>query len=113
MAGQVGSDIVCDEVGATGLYVGDVPGGTAAGDYVAIFFVLGRNIASGPLAWSGTAEISASIPSTVITQLYDVWRRLGLDPDNALVNTDSAITSGTLNIQVSRTPTSTTTNRVS
>ena len=99
-AGQVGGSIGCPEVGTTGLYIGSVPNGTPAGEYVVTFHVLGAQIASGPLNWDGAAEVAGEVPPTLLSQMVDVWRRLGLDPDNPLMNSNTAITAGPLNMTV-------------
>lgn len=58
---QVGGDISCPETARLGWYAGDVPGGTAAGDYTVEFHETapGTNfLAADALFWDGTAEIT-------------------------------------------------------
>lgn len=54
---QVGTDINTTEVGATGVYRGDMPA-VAAGKYVVCFFDADDNqLCSGEICWNGTAEV--------------------------------------------------------
>lgn len=55
-ATPVGTAISMTEIGTTGEYFCDVTSGTAAGDYLVIFFVGGQSIGSGQLYWDGTGE---------------------------------------------------------
>jgi hypothetical protein len=56
------------------------------------------------------AKVNATAPDA--TKLIDVWRRLGLDPANPLVNTATLISAGTtLQIDVTQTATTVTTTR--
>jgi hypothetical protein len=65
----VGTPISMTEIGTTGEYFCDVTSGTAAGDYLVIFFVGGQSIGSGQLYWDGTSETVPgleSIPNAVL-----------------------------------------------
>lgn len=52
----VGSLIATTEP-ETGMYMGSVPGGTAAGSYIIAFYDGSDIIADGELEWSGTEEV--------------------------------------------------------
>lgn len=56
LAGVAQSPIAMAELGATGVYQGDMAGG--AGTYQALFFVAGETLAcgSGQIKWDGAAE---------------------------------------------------------
>ncbi len=72
------------------------------------------NLPSDPADQSILAAAIAAIPTTVDpdNRLLDVWRRLGLDVANPLVNTADTITAGSvLEISVTQTSTSVTTTR--
>jgi hypothetical protein len=58
------------------------------------------------------AQLALQDPETA-TKLDEVWKRLGLDVANPLVNTDTLISAGTgVQLQVTETPTTTTTARL-
>jgi hypothetical protein len=60
----VGSPFSMNEVGTTGEYYANMPGGLSAGEYMLIFTDGGSKIASGYVSWDGTRE------------LHDTWDAL-------------------------------------
>jgi hypothetical protein len=68
---RVGADIALHEIGATGEYQASVPSGTPAGEYLVMFYDASTKLASGPLLWSGTAEITAATLPTMAAA--EVW----------------------------------------
>lgn len=68
---------------SSGLYSGDVPGGTPANDdYIVLITDTGFGVVvgQGELNWDGTAEVTPDIDSA---KLNELWQLRGLDPANA------------------------------
>lgn len=59
-AASVGSAISMAELGTTGEFYADIPSGTAAGEYLVVFFDGTTKLTSGVLIWDGTQEITAT-----------------------------------------------------
>jgi hypothetical protein len=53
---SVGSAISMAEIGTTGEFYADIPSGTAAGEYLVVFFNGATKLTSGVLSWDGTQE---------------------------------------------------------
>ena len=73
----VGSAITCAEIGTTRFYTGNMPAITA-GTYQVAFYNSTTPIASGSIAWNGTAEILVNDLSTATTAgtAIAVWDEL-------------------------------------
>ena len=57
-ATSVGSAISMAEIGTTGEFYADIPSGTAAGEYLVVFFNGATKLTSGVLSWDGTQEVA-------------------------------------------------------
>jgi hypothetical protein len=57
-AAPVGSAISMAEIGTTGEFYADIPSGTAAGEYLVVFFNGTTKLTSGVLIWDGTQEVA-------------------------------------------------------
>jgi hypothetical protein len=57
-ATSVGSAISMAEIGTTGEFYADIPSGTAAGEYLVVFFNGATKLTSGGLSWDGTQEVA-------------------------------------------------------
>ena len=55
---SVGSAISMAEIGTTGEFYADIPSGTAAGEYLVVFFNGATKLTSGVLSWDGTQEVA-------------------------------------------------------
>lgn len=67
-AAVVGGAISMTEIGTTGEFYADVPSGTAAGEYLVVFYNGTNKLTSGILQWDGTKEV---VPSGATAE--DVW----------------------------------------
>lgn len=86
----VGVPFAAAEIGATGIYIANMPSGVPYGRYVVLAIAGDAKIASGEILWSGAYEIS---------QAMGMLR--GLDPNNPATQTLTQLTSGDINISVS------------
>jgi hypothetical protein len=68
------------EVGGIGEYYANVPSGTAANEYVVVFFDGSTKVVSGVLDWDGTKEVTQaqSILNTTVESTYSVGDSLRL-----------------------------------
>lgn len=55
----VSAGLAMTEIGTTGEFYADMPTGTAAGEYLVVFFDGAQKIASGVLNWDGAQEVPA------------------------------------------------------
>ena len=107
----VGSAITCAEIGTTRFYSGNMPAITA-GTYQVAFYNSTTPIASGSIAWNGSAEILVNDLSTAttagtaiavrselapeLTEITEVHAIHGLDIANALTVTPTQRSAGAI-----------------
>ena len=92
---------------SSGIYAADLPGALSAATRYS--YMVMRQVGGSP-AISDTLEAQGVLGPEI--QLSDVWKRLGLDGANPLINTDTAITAGAgVQIAVTKTSTQTTLTR--
>jgi hypothetical protein len=63
-ATSVGTAISMAEIGTTGEFYADIPSGTAAGEYLVVFFNGATKLTSGVLIWDGTQEVTSAAGMT-------------------------------------------------
>lgn len=93
-ATAVGLPIACTAIGTTGEYFANVPGGTAAGKYLAVFFAGTTKLASGVIEWDGTKEVILGDVPTAAENATAVRTELAVELAriDAAVSTRSTLT---------------------
>jgi hypothetical protein len=85
----LGSPFSATEAGTSGLYVADMPGGTAYGHYGIVAIAGGVSVAATDIYWDGNFEIPVGLSMLS-----------GLDPNNPMNVTPTARNSGSLNLTI-------------
>lgn len=83
----LGAAFAATEAGASGLYVADMPGGTAYGHYGIVAIAGGVSIAGGEIYWDGAYEMPVGLSMLQ-----------GLDPNSPMTVTPASRVSGNITL---------------